>query len=167
MVEQRTENPCVGSSILPSTTKSDLIGSLFCFSKEPTGSHLPFYHEIKAKERILAVSALPYSNTKLSQRKGSVSSSVSGANLFQFMVVFQRVCPAEHGNLYGERPAPHLLWRCNCEESGNFDRPAMKSVRKTALPAHQLQYFSIPCANKAFPRTDYFYLELIYYGHTR
>ena len=104
MVEQRTENPCVGSSILPSTTKSDLIGSLFCFSKEPTGSHLPFYHEIKAKERILAVSALPYSNTKLSQRKGSVSSSVSGANLFQFMVVFQRVCPAEHGNLYGEKP---------------------------------------------------------------
>ena len=105
MVEQRTENPCVGSSILPSTTKSDLIGSLFCFSKEPTGSHLPFYHEIKAKERILAVSALPYSNTKLSQRKGSVSSSVSGANLFQFMVVFQRVCPAEHGNLYGEKPS--------------------------------------------------------------
>ena len=104
MVEQRTENPCVGSSILPSTTKSDLLGSRFCFSKEPTGSHLPFYHEIKAKERILAVSALPYSNTKLSQRKGSVSSSVSGANLFQFMVVFQRVCPAEHGNLYGERP---------------------------------------------------------------
>ena len=105
MVEQRTENPCVGSSILPSTTKSDLLGSLFCFSKEPTGSHLPFYHEIKAKERILAVSALPYSNTKLSQRKGSVSSSVSGANLFQFMVVFQRVCPAEHGNLYGEKPS--------------------------------------------------------------
>ncbi len=40
----------------------------------------------------------------------------------------------------------------------------MKSVRKTALPAHQLQYFSNPCANKAFLRTDYFCLELIYYG---
>ena len=60
----------------------------------------------------------------------------------------------------GKSPAPHLLWRCNCEESGNFDRPAMKSVRKTALLAHQLQYFSNPCANKAFLRTDYFCLEL-------
>ena len=36
----------------------------------------------------------------------------------------------------------------------------MKSVRKTALLAHQLQYFSNPCANKAFLRTDYFCLEL-------
>ena len=25
-------------------------------------------------------------------------------------------------------PAPHLLWQCRCEESGDFDRPAMKSV---------------------------------------
>ena len=46
------------------------------------------------------------------------------------------------------------------EEPENFDRPAMKSVRKTALLAHQLQYFSNPCANKAFLRTDYFCLEL-------
>ena len=41
-----------------------------------------------------------------------------------------RICP---GFPYGlpidcKLPAAHLLWRCSCEESGDFDRPAMKSV---------------------------------------
>ena len=99
---------------------------------------------------------------------GSVSSSVScwtresvrGKAVFPYgwACNFNRYGFAQ-GFPYGlpiecKLPAPHLLWRCNCEESGDFDRPAMKSVRKIALLAHQLFFFRHWCAKSPFLRTE-------------
>ena len=40
----------------------------------------------------------------------------------------------------------------------------MKSVRRKGVSAHGLNKNFNRCANKAFLRTDFFCLELIYYG---